>query len=63
MNTQETTEMHFDNHQQSIAEVAYLKAEKRGFAQGFHEQDWAEAESEVFSRIIGGCGSNWHDAL
>jgi hypothetical protein len=30
-----------------IAEVAYLKAEKRGFTPGQHEQDWLEAEQEV----------------
>lgn len=30
-----------------IAEAAYYKAEKRGFAPGFQEQDWAEAEAEI----------------
>lgn len=29
-----------------IAEAAYFKAEKRGFAPGHEEQDWREAESE-----------------
>jgi hypothetical protein len=33
--------------QQYIAEAAYYKAEKRGFAPGFEQQDWSEAESEI----------------
>jgi len=30
-----------------IAEAAYYKAEQRGFALGFEEHDWLEAESEL----------------
>jgi hypothetical protein len=30
-----------------IAEAAYYRAEKRGFAPGAEEQDWCEAEREV----------------
>lgn len=30
-----------------IAEEAYLRAEKRGFAPGAELQDWLEAEAEV----------------
>jgi hypothetical protein len=30
-----------------IAEAAYLKAEKRGFAEGGELDDWLEAEKEV----------------
>jgi Protein of unknown function (DUF2934) len=30
-----------------IAEVAYYKAERRGFAPGHELQDWCEAEREV----------------
>jgi hypothetical protein len=30
-----------------IRELAYLKAEKRGFAPGREEEDWREAEAEV----------------
>ena len=30
-----------------IAQRAYFKAEKRGFAPGFEIQDWLEAEQEV----------------
>jgi len=31
-----------------IAELAYLKAERRGFAPGYELDDWLEAEQEVF---------------
>ena len=30
-----------------IAELAYFKAEKRGFAPGHEEEDWLAAEAEV----------------
>jgi hypothetical protein len=30
-----------------IAEGAYLRAERRGFAPGYEEQDWLAAEAEV----------------
>jgi hypothetical protein len=30
-----------------IAEGAYLRAERRGFASGHEEQDWLAAEAEV----------------
>ena len=30
-----------------IAEAAYLRAEKRGFAEGGELEDWLEAEKEV----------------
>lgn len=36
-----------------IAQAAYYRAEKRGFAPGFELQDWVEAEAEVL-RLIGG---------
>ena len=35
-----------------IAEAAYFRAEKRGFAPGCELQDWVEAEAEVL-RLIG----------
>jgi hypothetical protein len=34
-----------------IAEAAYLRAERRGFAEGSPEQDWLEAEAEVDRRL------------
>jgi hypothetical protein len=34
-----------------IAEIAYLKAERRGFRGGTPEQDWFEAEQEVEERL------------
>jgi len=58
MNAQSSTVIHFDFPQQHIAEAAYYKAEKRGFAPGFEEQDWAEAEHEVLSQIAGGAEPN-----
>ena len=30
-----------------IAEAAYYKAERRGFAPGHEERDWLDAESEM----------------
>ena len=36
-----------------IAQAAYFRAEKRGFAPGCELQDWVEAEAEVL-RLIGG---------
>jgi hypothetical protein len=36
-----------------IASVAYIKAEKRGFAPGGEKQDWNEAEKEVDKLISG----------
>lgn len=38
------------NLQDEIAKEAYYRAEKRGFAPGYEEQDWKEAEAEVRSR-------------
>jgi hypothetical protein len=35
-----------------IAEAAYFRAEKRGFAAGKELQDWLEAESEI-RRLLG----------
>ena len=39
-------------HQQMIAEAAYLIAEQRGFQGGDPQQDWAEAERLVNERLI-----------
>jgi len=39
--------------QRLVAQVAYFRAEKRGFAPGCELQDWVEAEAEVL-RLIGG---------
>jgi len=41
-----------DNRFSLIAEAAYLKSEKRGFAPGFEEADWLEAEQEL-AEIMG----------
>jgi hypothetical protein len=34
-----------------IAEAAYYRAQRRGFAPGREEQDWIEAEAEVMTRL------------
>jgi hypothetical protein len=36
-----------------IAETAYLKAERRGFAPGHELEDWLAAENEVEQRLAG----------
>lgn len=36
-----------DLRQHFIAEAAYFKAERRGFAPGYEIQDWEEAEAEI----------------
>jgi hypothetical protein len=35
-----------------IAEAAYFRAEKRGFAPGHEKEDWLGAESEVDARLL-----------
>ena len=35
-----------------IAEAAYFRAEKRGFAPGHETEDWLAAESEVDARLM-----------
>jgi len=37
----------------SIAEAAYFRAERRGFAPGHELEDWLAAENEVEQRLIG----------
>jgi hypothetical protein len=36
-----------EDYRRMVAEAAYFKAEKRGFAPGFEQQDWLEAENEL----------------
>ncbi|HEX9427674.1 MAG TPA: DUF2934 domain-containing protein [Candidatus Polarisedimenticolia bacterium] len=40
-----------------IAEVAYLKAESRGFQGGSPDRDWLEAESEIDAMLLPGGGA------
>jgi hypothetical protein len=35
-----------------IAEAAYFRAEKRGFAPGHEAEDWLAAESEVDAKLM-----------
>ena len=41
------TEFSPDARRAMIAESAYLRAEQRGFAPGYEEEDWLAAEKEV----------------
>lgn len=36
-----------DKFREMVTELAYLKAEKRGFVAGHELEDWLEAEQEV----------------
>jgi hypothetical protein len=38
-----------DTINQKIAEAAYFRAERRGFAPGYEIEDWLEAEKEIRS--------------
>ncbi|HYE37672.1 DUF2934 domain-containing protein [Methylocaldum sp.] len=38
-----------DRINQQIAEAAYYRAERRGFAPGYEVEDWLEAEREIKS--------------
>jgi hypothetical protein len=37
-----------------IAEAAYYRAERRGFAPGFELEDWLAAEREILAQALGG---------
>jgi hypothetical protein len=39
-----------DQLRQEIEKAAYYRAQARGFAPGYEEQDWLEAEKEVLKR-------------
>jgi len=51
--TNENTNDDLGERRQCIAEAAYYKAEKRGFAPGKEDDDWLEAEGEFDSQIAG----------
>jgi hypothetical protein len=44
----------FEVRHASIAEAAYFRAERRGFAPGHELADWLAAEDEVERRLNGG---------
>ena len=49
-----TVAPHFnDPHHTAIAEAAYFRAERRGFAPGHELEDWLAAEIEIKGRLIG----------
>jgi len=39
------------SHQEMIAEAAYHLSEKRGFAPGYEQQDWLEAERIIHEQF------------
>lgn len=41
-----------EERRRMIAETAYLKAARRGFAGGNPQQDWLEAEAEIDARLM-----------
>ena len=41
------------HRQAMIAEIAYFRAERRGFEPGHELEDWLAAEKEVFERLFG----------
>ena len=47
-----------DARSRLIAECAYLRAERRGFAGGSSEQDWLEAEMEIDQLLLQGWAKN-----
>lgn len=48
------TEITEEELNQMIASAAYLRAERRGFAEGHELEDWLEAEKEVKWQIAQG---------
>lgn len=45
------TEFSPDELRKLIAETAYYKAQRRGFAPGHELEDWVQAEAEVMQRL------------
>jgi len=43
-----------ERRQQMIAEAAYFRAQRRGFAPGAEAQDWLESEAEVEELLAAG---------
>ena len=41
-----------------IAEAAYFRAEKRGFAAGHENEDWLAAEAEVDAKLLRGASTS-----
>ena len=49
--TQARADLSTDEVRKLIAEAAYYRAKKRGFAPGHEVEDWIQAEAEVRERI------------
>jgi hypothetical protein len=62
---EDTTEQPIDREvlRSMIAEAAYLKAEKRGFAAGCEMEDWVEAEKEILEKFPSQVGDEYRRAL
>jgi len=50
-------EISAEDRRQMIAEGAYLRAERRGFAPGSEQEDWLAAEAEVDALLKAGHGT------
>jgi len=48
-----------DKFRKTIAECAYYKAEKRGFAAGHEIEDWLEAELEINKQLFYWSQERW----
>jgi hypothetical protein len=46
-----------DERRGMIAKAAYLRGERRGFAQGGEKDDWMAAEQEIDALLSGGSGA------
>lgn len=45
-NEEDRSTIYLPDHNAKIAELAYYKAENRGFTPGYELEDWLEAEQE-----------------
>jgi hypothetical protein len=51
------TNLSAETRRAMIAESAYLRSERRGFAAGFEEEDWLAAEKEIDALLSAGPGA------
>jgi hypothetical protein len=50
-NSQARVDISPDELRKLIAEAAYYRAKKRGFAPGYEVEDWVQAEAEVLGQM------------
>jgi hypothetical protein len=56
ISTEHESKNHSPQLQEKIAELAYFKAEQRGFQPGHEEEDWLIAEREI---VINECSNTY----